>query len=154
MKTKKERIKSPFERLKKEHLIIIEELFKLEKNLIRIGGNLDSIKGFLALFDDKIKRIIDLEESVLFPYLRGNVEENKLFVMTYTHEIIENEFEKLRKALLAEKLYDIHSSGDRLIKILRFHIENEDAFVIEKAKEIMKLGQINRFSGMLLKLGA
>ena len=154
MKIKKERIKSPFERLKKEHLIIIEELFKLEKNLIRIGGNLDSIKGFLGLFDDKIKRIIDLEESVLFPYLRGNVEENKLFVMVYTHEIIKNEFEKLRNALLAEKLYDIRSSGDRLIKILRFHIEKEDAFVIEKAKEIMKLGQINRFSGMLLKLGA
>lgn len=140
------------DRLKEEHSIIVKELVYLEKSLVRVGNNLDTIKRFLDLFDNKIFHIIKIEEKVLFPCLEQYIEKDgPLLVMCYTHDIIRSEFEKLRNALSEKDTYSIHKSVERLIEVLRFHIEKEDSIILKEAEKRIDTEQTNLFSNILIK---
>ncbi len=144
---------NPINRLKDEHSVILRELDFFERHLTKIGNNLDIVKKFINLFDNKISYIIKLEEEVLFSSLEEYIDKDgPLFVMSYTHEKIEEEFERLRKALSKQEVYDICKSGEKLVKVLRYHIENEDNIILGEAEKRFTNKQISHLSNMLVKL--
>ncbi len=140
------------EKLKKEHSLIIKEVGYFESSLIRVGNNLDTVKRFIEFFDNKIQNIIKLEESIIFPSLREQIgEDDSLFVMNYTHDVIVSEFERLRNALTEKDIYKLHKSAKRLVDVLRFHIEKEDRIVLKEAEKRPGIEQIRPLSHMFVK---
>jgi len=146
-------MKNPIPELKREHSIILDELNSFEKSLVRIGLNLGAVSKFINLFDHKICGLIKLEEDALFPFLEKYIgKDGPLFVMLYTHETIKNELEKLRNAFHMGDIYSIRKSGDRLVQILRYHIEKEDEIILKEAERNLSQHQISHLSAMLSKL--
>lgn len=144
---------NPINRLRGEHSVILKELDFFERYLTKIGNNLNIVKKFINLFDNKIYHIIKLEERVLFPYLEKYIDKDgPLFVMSYTHEKIEEEFERLRKVLSKQEVYDIRKSGEKLVKVLRYHIGKEDDIILREAEKRLNNKQISHLSNMFVKL--
>ena len=145
-KRNKKRQKLSLSELREEHSSILRELSHFEKSFVRIGGKLDDVERFLALFDNKVSHIIKLEESTIFPYLEKHIEEDgPLYVMRYTHDIIRTEFEKLRNALLNKDISSLHKSAKRLADVLRFHITKEDEIVLREFEKTVGSDQILQF---------
>ena len=144
---------SAFDKLRKVHSAIIAESGYIKEHSNRIGKNLGVIKKFVELFDNKISSILELEEKAIFPYLEKHFDKDgPLFVMTYSHDVIREEFERLRNALSKKDMLCIQKSTERLAETLKFHIEKEDSIIIQGAEKVMSKGQINNFSNMYSKL--
>lgn len=141
-----------FDELKKEHSIIIDSVKSFEKSLARIGLNLDAADKFIEAFESRISNVIGLEEKAIFPRLEKYLGKDVLFVMTYTHEAIKSEFEGLKKALLNQSIADIHKTGGRLIKAVRYHIEKEDSIVLNEAEKNFTKNQVNYLSSAFSRL--
>ena len=132
-------------KIKKEHTSILEEAASFKKKLVRVGRNLDSVKGFVDVFDNRIKQLLELEENILFPYFRSDKEE-MIFVMRYYHDILRKEFIRLGEALSEKNIYAISRSGVRIVDALQQHIAQEDKKVLEGAEKKMGIDS----SSMLL----
>lgn len=139
--------------LSKEHDEVLVELVKLENLLMKISKetSLESeeaeIKLFLNLIDKGIKRHFDEEEEILFPVMILSKFTNKEHITEILLEHVElyNYFNMFKKGYFTGNSQTLIEAGEKIIEVLRLHIEKEEKITLQMAKSIFGPEETDEF---------